>query len=147
MHRRGLRDQILKFGLVGGLCFFIDIGIYTFFCNIIGIHYLIAGVLGFTISVIINYVLSMSYVFIHREELSRINEFIIYVVLSLVGLGINEVILYICVGIIYYNWQFATEVISEYIVNIIAKIMAAAFVMVYNFVSRKLILDKGNSRQ
>ena len=53
-----LIQQFLKFGVVGVICFFIDTGLYTI-CNFIGIPYLISGVIGFSVSVVVNYLLSM----------------------------------------------------------------------------------------
>ena len=96
-------QQFLKFGLVGALCFVIDTGLYTI-CNFIGIPYLISGVIGFSISVVVNYLLSMKYVFVRRDDLSRKKEFTIYLILSIIGLGLNELILYVCVDLIYGNW-------------------------------------------
>ncbi len=51
-----LIKQFLKFGVVGAICFFIDFGLYTF-CNFIGCPYLISGVIGFVVSVVVNYLL------------------------------------------------------------------------------------------
>ncbi len=58
--------------------------------------YLFSGFLGFTISVVVNYLLSMKYVFVRRDDLSRTKEFTIFVILSAFGLLINELVLYIC---------------------------------------------------
>ena len=74
-------QQFLKFGVVGALCFVIDTGLYTI-CNFIGIPYLISGVIGFSVSVVVNYLLSMKYVFVRRDDLSRKKEFTIYLILS-----------------------------------------------------------------
>lgn len=57
-----LIDQIIKFGIVGIICFFIDFGIVTVL-TFLGVHYLIAGLCGFVISVIANYILSFKFVF------------------------------------------------------------------------------------
>ena len=137
-----LIDQFLKFGIVGFACFVIDFGIYTFLCDRLGVYYLIAGFWGFVVSVIVNYLLSMKYVFDHRDDLSRIKELFIFVILSVVGLGINELILYIFVDILCTRWIDISNLISRQNINMIAKIIATAIVMIYNFVSRKIILEK-----
>lgn len=133
--------QFLKFGIVGIICFFIDFGLYTL-CNFLGCPYLISGIIGFVVSVVVNYLLSMKYVFERREDISRKKEFIIYVALSTIGLGLNELILYICVDIIYNNWSFLQNLYNDRISEIVAKIVATGIVMIYNFVSRKIILEK-----
>ena len=56
-------------------------------------------------------------------------EFIVFVVLSLMGMLLNSLVLFICIDLIFMH-------------NIIAKIIATAIVMVYNFVSRKIFLEK-----
>lgn len=136
--------QFLKFGVVGVICFFIDFGLYTL-CNFLGCPYLISGIIGFLVSVIVNYLLSMKFVFERREDISRKKEFIIYVILSTIGLGINELILYICIDIIYNNWSFLQSLYNDRISEIAAKIVASGIVMIYNFVSRKIILEKNNT--
>ena len=136
-----LVEQIIKFGLVGVLCTLIDFACYTG-CNMIGIPYLISGVIGFTVSVIFNYILSMRYVFVRREDISRSREFIVFVILSVVGLLLNEFLLYVCVDLIYMQMAWMQEMFNRDIAEIVAKLCATVVVMIYNFVSRKLILEK-----
>ena len=127
-----LLTQIIKFGLVGFLCFFIDYGIMVFLTEVAGVHYLLSSGISFTVSVIVNYVLSLTYVF-ETEKGNRIKEFIIFVVLSVIGLGINQALMWFCVdmlGIFY----------------MISKIGATAVVMVYNFITRKVVLEKKDKR-
>ena len=131
----------MKFGVVGVICFFIDFGIYTI-CNLLGCPYLISGVLGFSISVIVNYLLSMKFVFERRDDISRKKEFIVYVILSVIGLGLNELILFVCVDVIYTNSELMQSFFSVRWGEIIAKIFATGIVMVFNFVTRKLFLEK-----
>lgn len=134
-------EQIVKFGLVGVLCTLIDFACYTG-CNLIGIPYLISGIFGFTVSVIFNYILSMRYVFVRREDISRRKEFVIFVILSVIGLLLNEVLLYICVDMIYMQVSSLQSLFNRDIAEIVAKLCATVVVMIYNFVSRKLILEK-----
>ena len=136
-----LVEQIIKFGLVGVLCTLIDFACYTG-CNVIGIPYLISGIIGFTVSVIFNYILSMKYVFERREDISRRREFVVFVILSVIGLTLNEFLLYVCVDLIYMQMAWLQEMFNRDIAEIVAKICATVVVMIYNFVSRKLILEK-----
>ena len=63
-----LFDQIIKFGIVGFFCFFIDFGITAGLANFFGVHYLISKFLGFVISCIVNYLLSIKFVFTQKKE-------------------------------------------------------------------------------
>ncbi|MCR5545813.1 MAG: GtrA family protein [Lachnospiraceae bacterium] len=140
--KQKLIDQILKFGVVGVISFLVDFGVYTFICNILGISYIIAGIFGFVISVIVNYLLSMKFVFEGRDDISKTREFVTFVILSAFGLLLNEVILYICVDGIYWHWSWLQSWLSIKLMNMGAKIVATGVVMVYNFVTRKIFLEK-----
>lgn len=139
---RKLINQILRFGVVGFISFFIDFAVYGISANIIGIHYLIAGVLGFTVSVIANYYLSMHFVFESRDDISKRREFTVFVILSLIGAGVNELILFVCIDLVYSNWPWLQSWCSVKLANLAAKVAATGIVMVYNFVTRKIFLEK-----
>ena len=137
-----LIEQIFKFAIVGGISFVVDFLIYTLLCNVLGVHYQIAGVSGFVIALIVNYSLSMRFVFASKDDMSKRKEFIIFAVLSIIGAGLNALILYLCVDIAYVGMPVLQENISEKWMNIVAKVVATAIVMVYNFVTRKIFLEK-----
>ena len=120
--------QILKFGIVGGTSFLIDYGIFTILSQLLHIHYLIASILSFTISVIYNYILSIKWVFdVSKKQTTK--EFAIFVILSVIGLGLNSLIMYISVDLLNIH-------------EMISKILATAIVMVYNFITRKIFIEK-----
>lgn len=124
-----LMGQILKFGVVGGLAFLIDYSILYVLTEFVGLHYLISGGISFTIAVIFNYLMSIFWVFETKKDQNKTSQFIIFIILSIIGLGINQVVI----------WVLVEKLLIHYM---IAKIAAAAIVMVYNFVTRKLIIEK-----
>lgn len=146
-----LIEQIMKFGVVGFVCFGID-----YLVGIIVLHIAllflgdgqftlcsqIASALGFTISVIANYILSFKFVFERKEDLNRKAEAVIFLVLSLIGLGLNNLIIWVCTGPIYENVAFLQKLSNYSLIYTAAKVIATAIVMVYNFVSRKIFLEK-----
>ena len=135
--------QIVKFGIVGFICFIIDFGL-VMILKLLGVHYLIAGFCGFIVSVIANYLLSFRFVFVRKDDLDRRKEFIIFVVLSAIGLGLNELILYLCVDKLYASLPSLQTLLGENLAVAGSKIIATAIVMVYNFVTRKMFLEKKN---
>jgi len=145
-----LMEQIMKFGVVGVVCFFIDFAITMVVSGLLrsqagmetGTAALIGAFFGFTISVIINYLLSMKYVFVRKEEMDRRKEFIIFTILSLIGLGIHEVIIVLCIDVIYDNWMWLNGFLSPTLATAGAKIFATGIVMVYNFITRKKFLEQ-----
>lgn len=125
-----LINQILKFGVVGGTAFLIDYGLLFVLTEFAGIHYLISGTISFAASVIYNYILSIVWVFDPVGERSRTKDMAVFLILSVIGLGINQAIMWILVeqAGVYY---------------MLSKIVSTAIVMVYNFITRKLFLEGG----
>ena len=144
-----LIDQILRFGVVGIISFIVDfvitMAVSTLLRTSVGMTTsqaaLVGAFFGFVISVIVNYILSMKYVFERREDLDRKKEFTIFVVLSIIGLGINELIILFCIDLVYANWAWLHNLIGATLATAGAKIVATAVVMVYNFVTRKIFLE------
>ena len=94
-----------------------------------GIFYLLSSTLSYAISLIFNYFASMKFVFRSREDMGRLREFVTFTLLCLMGMGLNQLILWLIVekcGIYY----------------MISKILATVVVMVWNFVTRKLFLEE-----
>lgn len=124
-----LMEQIVKFGFVGFLCFFIDYGLMVLLKERLGIHYLISSTISFTVSVIVNYILSITFVFETDKSKNKVGEFVIFVCLSVIGLGINALCMWVAVEFIHIHYM-------------LSKIGATAVVMVYNFVTRKIFIEK-----
>lgn len=122
--------QFMKFGVVGVIAFCIDYGILALLTEVFGVNYLVSATISFTVSVVFNYVASMRYVFTHKEGMSKRREFIVFVVLSVIGLGINNLCMW--AGVELFGIHY-----------LITKIGATAIVMVWNFVTRKIFLDAG----
>ncbi len=148
-----LMEQIIKFGAVGFLCFFIDYIIGLITLNIIlalGVFQAdgfstgsqIGSALGFTVSVIVNYILSFKFVFERKEDMNRKAEFIIFIILSVIGLGLNQLIIWVCTVPVYNNVLWLQQLLGYSLAYTAAKVVATAIVMVYNFVTRKIFLEK-----
>ena len=151
LEKHPLLYQIFKFGIVGFICFFIDYLVGLVAMNIIvlimGKEYfeiasVVASVLGFVVSVIANYLLSFKFVFERKEDLNRKTEFVAFIVLSVIGMGINSGIIWLGVSVFYKNIGWLNAHVGNSLMYTIAKVVATAVVMVYNFVTRKIFLEK-----
>lgn len=120
--------QFMKFGVVGVIAFVIDYGVMIALTELFGVPYLISTTVSFIVSVIFNYVASMRYVFKRKDDMSRRREFIIFVVLSVIGLGLNDLLMWIMVDHLLIDYR-------------ISKIVVTVIVAVWNFVSRKVFLE------
>ena len=127
---KSLVNQIVKFGITGGLAFVIDYGLLIFCTEIIGIHYLISSAIAFSVAVVFNYILSTVWVFdTSGNRADKRMQFVGFALLSLIGLGLTELLMWL-----------GTDVLGIY--YMVTKIGATAIVMVYNFVTRKVLLEK-----
>jgi len=90
-------------------------------------YYLHSSLISFIVSLAFNYIASIKFVFnINHKQTYK--DVILFVILSIIGLLINQGVLYISVDKldIYY---------------MISKIGATAIVMVWNFITRKIFID------
>ena len=123
-----LFQQIFKFGIVGGIAFIIDYAIMVISKELLGFNILISAALGFIISVIFNYIASIKWVFDVNKEKDEKKNFILFIIFSIIGLILTEIIMW-----------FGTDIIK--ISYLIVKIIATAIVMVFNFITRKMFLE------
>lgn len=129
----------MKFGIVGVIAFVIDYGLMNILL-ILHLHNILASTVSFLISLVFNYVASMKYVFKHRPDMARWMEVLIFVTASIIGLGINEVIIYISTFGMNHDAMITQH--AEYMLRTnIGKLVATAVVMVWNFMIRKWLLD------
>lgn len=96
--------------------------------ELMGWNYLTSSGFSFAVSVLVNYALSTQFVFDINENNSRRRNFTVFVGLSCVGLGLNQLLMTVMVE----HWLMF---------YMAAKIVATGIVTVYNFVSRKLFLE------
>lgn len=120
--------QFMKFGIVGVIAFVIDYGVMIFLTEVFGVPYLISTTISFVVSVIFNYFASMRFVFKRKDDMSRRREFIIFIVLSVCGLGINDLLMWLMVDSLYIDYR-------------LSKIVVTVVVAVWNFVTRKIFLE------
>lgn len=132
-----LLEQIVKFGIVGVLAFVIDYAVLFALVEFFHMDSIAAATISFTVSVIFNYLASMKYVFVGRADQSKRTQFIIFIVLSVIGLLIND-------GIMWVLNSILKGFIPTYY-YLVSKIVATAIVMVWNFVSRKIFLEEKNA--
>lgn len=123
-----LFEQIIKFSIVGGLAFLIDYGIMVLCKEVFKFDVLVAAGFGFTVSVIFNYIASVKWVFNVNENNSKSKQFITFIIFSIIGLIITEIIMYIGTDIMKISY-------------LIVKVGATLIVMIFNFITRKLFLE------
>ena len=121
----------MKFGIVGVIAFIIDCGILNILVGAFHMHNVLAATISFIISLIFNYVASMKMVFKHREDMAR---------WMVIGLFMNDAIIWISTYGMNHDAYVSQS--TEYLIRTnVGKLIATAVVMVWNFLTRKWLLD------
>ena len=126
--KKSLISKIFRFVVVGGIATIIDFVFLYIFKELFNFNLVLANTLAFIISVIYNYIASIKWVFdIDKNKNSKI-QFLLFITFSVIGLILNNIFIYLFTDImgIYY---------------LISKIIATLFVMIFNFVTRKIFLE------
>lgn len=126
---RKLMEQIVRFGIVGVIAFVIDYTVLLVLTEVCGIHYLVSSAVAFLVSVIFNYILSITFVFETDKSKGKGAQFGLFAVMSAGGLGINQLMMWLLSDMMFIPYQ-------------LSKFLATAVVMVYNFITRKLFLER-----
>jgi len=124
--------QIFRSLFVSGIAFVADAGL-LWFLSLTGLHYLICAVFGFLLGVIVNYVLSVKFVFSEKASVGKAGEMAVYVIVGVIGLGLT----------VLFMWFF-TEIIGLFFM--VSRGIAAILVFAWNFTSRKILLYRGSKK-
>ena len=121
--------QMVKFGGVGAVCTAIDFACLYALREFMGVDVLVASGLAFAISVVVNYCLSVRFVFNVDESKSKLRNFVLFIIFSVIGLVLTEIIMYVGAELLVVNY-------------LLVKVISTVIVMVFNFVTRKMFLER-----
>ena len=151
---RKLLEEIFRFLLVGGLATLVDFLIYELFRFVIlkgiedSLNLIIATTLGFIVGNIVNYFLSIAFVFKGAKEDKKtqtIGAFLVFTLIGVVGLGIK-------VGVqtggnylmgLMFNPK---EAFWIWFLDTFIYCFATLIVLIWNYIGRKLFIFKGETK-
>lgn len=119
--------QLIRYTFVGGLAFLVDFCTLYALTEFLGFHYLLSAGIAFIMGLLTNYLISIKWVFTSRTLDNRKLEFLIFTIIGLIGLGLNELFLWIFTSLAGLYYLFS-------------KILTAILVYLWNFFARKFIL-------
>jgi putative flippase GtrA len=122
-----LQVQFARYLFVGGLAFGVDFGLLFVLTSLAGLPYLISAAIGFCFGSVINYGLSRIWVFDRRTLSSGSLEFAVFGLIGVVGLGLNEAIMWSMHELLHLHY-------------LIAKVVSSSVVLLWNFGGRKFLL-------
>lgn len=120
--------QLLRYTFVGGLAFIIDFGMLALLTELFHIYYLVSAAIAFIFGLFTNYILSIQWVFNIHSKKNICTELIIFTIIGIIGLGLNEIIM----------WLFTDYLNLTY--YLISKIISTGIVYLWNFFARKYLL-------
>lgn len=123
------RIQLLRYSVVGGISFVLDYSLLYILTQWGNIHYLLSATISFTVGLMVNYLISIKWVFDRSILQNRMMEFFIFAFIGLVGLLINDLLIYYFTDHMHFYYM-------------LSKLGAALIVLIWNFVMRKIILFK-----
>ncbi len=121
---RGFLMKFLKFGVVGFSGLFVDFGLTYLFKEVFHVQKYVSNAIGFMMAASSNYVLNRIWTFESTNPNIAL-EYTEFIVISLIGLVINTLILYLLVS----RWK-----INFYL----SKVFAIAVVTLWNFFANLL---------
>lgn len=124
--------QFSKFALVGFASLAVDYALLIGLVEYLHVDVFLATTCSFIASVVVNYILSIKYVFSRRADMSRGREFTIFAVLSAIGLGLTDLFMYVGVAFLSIGYQ-------------LMKLISTFMVTWYNYFSRRRFLNGGRA--
>lgn len=125
------RFRLLEFAryfLASGVALAIDLGLLIGLTEVVHLHYQTAAAIGFTAGLVAIYLMSILWVFENRALAGhQTAEFVLFALIGVVGLGINQGVLWLLAGTIGIHY-------------LAAKGVSVAIVFAWNFLARKVIL-------
>jgi putative flippase GtrA len=117
----------LGYAAASGCALVVDMAILWMLVHFMSWHYLAAATTSFLAGAVVAYEVSVKLVFMQHRLQDRRAEFLSFVAIGTVGLGINAAVIFVMVR--YFGLYY-----------LIAKCMAAAFTFMFNFVARRQLL-------
>ena len=132
--------EVIRFALTGGMCFLIEFIALVLLKELLHLDTLISTPIAFTISVIVNYLLCVMWVFPGTKDGGTTAK-AGFVITSLIGLVLNELLMLLfrfIWGEALVLFTLAGFTATMYMLN---KVIATLIVMIWNYFSKRAVLQ------
>lgn len=119
--------EFIRYCVVGAIAFVADFATFLLFTDVLMLNYLLANTLGFFVGLLVNYLASIYWVFIHRKYTKTTPEFTLF---AIIGVG----------GVVLGNLCMWYLVEHLRLWHVYAKYLVTALVLFYNYTLRKYFL-------
>lgn len=125
---QGRRREFVRYFSVSALALAVDTAVLLYLARVVHWNDMAAATIGFLAGSVVHYLLAVRLVFTHRRLARCVTaEGVLYVVVGLIGLGVNDSIIYVCV-----SWLEAPL--------LVAKLIASGGSFLTGYVGRKVFL-------
>ena len=119
--------QFRRYLVVGGAAWVVDVSILFLLTEMAGAYSVLSATIAFAAGLLLNYALSVAWVFDRRALANRQAEFSIFSMIGAGGIGLNALII----------WSLTEFVLPHYL---LAKVVSSGVVLWWNFLAKKYIL-------
>lgn len=119
--------QAVRYGISGGTAFFADFLLLYLLTDLLHVHYLLSSAAGFSLGLLITYLLSIYWIFDQRRFDNRLREVVIFILIGVAGLLFTAL----------FMWLFTTVAGLHYLLS---KILTTIITTLWNFLAKKFIL-------
>lgn len=116
--------QFIRYGVVSCTALVVDFSCLVLLTEFFGINHLISALVGFIFGLLVNYLLSILWVFHGIKQNNDKQAFIVFTVIGIIGLFLTELIMWIMTDLLGIHY-------------VISKVVSAIIVFVWNFTVRK----------
>lgn len=125
-----MTSPIYRYFFVGAISACIDLFLFLSLVKFFSIHWFLAGCIGFIFATLVNYFLSIRYVFVSNARFNKkINELSVIYLISIGGLMINQLVLFLVLSLF----------INEFLLS---KLLASACAFIWNYSLRSQYVFK-----
>jgi putative flippase GtrA len=133
MRKPGNWLQLVRFGLVGGVGFIVNVAVYALFVHGVGLEYRAASVVAWLVAVINNFVLNRHWTFDARDRGRAHHQAMRFLLVSLVAEAVSLLLLTLFVEV-------------AHLAKVPAQALAVAASMPFNFLGNKLWTFSADAR-
>lgn len=119
--------QVMKFLLVGIFTFAVDYSLMVIFVEVLDVNYLYSTAFGFIAGSILNYYLSVKYVFVNGKYKNMKTEMFVFMIFTFLGLALNHLIMYTGCSLMENDYR-------------LIKVLSLVMVTIFNFITKKLFV-------
>ncbi len=133
-----LGKQFIRFSIIGVINAIVDFSVLNLLIRVVLWPILAANTISFSSAVVFSYFLNKYWTFRDYKPL-HMKQFPLFVVISLVGLGLSDVLMHFGTSLLLGNPYLDLSFVWSY--NL-AKVVSAGIVLLWNFVAYKIIVFK-----